>query len=112
MMNKRPSLAESMRAAVTEEPERPAVAAPSVVAVTSPVAPQPVVPPASDRPTGFYAATREGKKKLTAPVSLTEYKHFRHLGVEIGKTNEGLLREAISDLFVKYGKPPISDVDA
>jgi hypothetical protein len=29
----------------------------------------------------------------------------------LDKNNEGLLREAINDLFVKYGKPPIGDLD-
>jgi hypothetical protein len=105
-MNKRPSLAESMRQAIVEEPPpHPAPASPKV----QPALEQPPAPPA--RPSGFYAATREGKKKLTAPVSLAEYKRFKHLVVEIDKNNEGALREAISDLFVKYGKPPMGELD-
>jgi hypothetical protein len=109
-MKQRPSLAESMRQAVTEEPEQVTIAQPvkAVSQIARPAAPKQSEPA---RPSGFYAATREGKKKLTAPVSLTEYKRFKHLGVEIDKNNEGLLREAISDLFVKYGKPPIGDLN-
>ncbi len=108
-MNKRPSLAESMRQAVVEEPlAPPAPAAPSKV-LPEPASDQPPAPIA--RPSGFYAATREGKKKLTAPVSVAEYKRFKHLVVEIDKNNEGALREAISDLFVKYGKPPMGVLD-
>jgi hypothetical protein len=108
-MNKRPSLAESMRQAVVEEPPPPPARAtpPIVQPETAPEQP----PAPTVRPPGFYAATREGKKKLTAPVSLAEYKRFKHLVVEIDKNNEGALREAISDLFVKYGKPPMGELE-
>lgn len=60
------------------------------------------------QPRPFYAATRAGKKKITAAVTPDVHLRFRQLGLEAGKGNETLLTEAISDLFVKYGKPPIA----
>lgn len=61
-----------------------------------------------ERPRAFYAATRAGKKKLTAAVSPDVHRSFRQLGLEVEKGNESLLLEAINDLFIKYGKPPIA----
>ena len=49
-----------------------------------------------------------GKKKITAAVGPNIHLQFRQLGLEAGKTNETLLIEAINDLFIKYGKPPIA----
>jgi hypothetical protein len=97
---KRPSLAEKMRQAARPETPR---SVPDEATASAP-------PPANDRerPAGFYAATRAGKKKLTAAVAPDVHLKFRQLGLELGKGNETLLIEAISDLFVKYGKPPIA----
>jgi hypothetical protein len=98
---KRPSLAERMQsvaqpgASPLPPAKEPATAPPS---------------PANDgsrRERGFYAATRAGKKKITAAVAPDVHLRFRQLGLEAGKSNESLLIEAISDLFIKYGKPPI-----
>jgi Antitoxin-like ribbon-helix-helix len=99
---KRPSLAETMqKVARTDAPQ-----------LVPAVSEQPAFPPPTadnhERPRGFYAATRAGKKKLTAAVTPGVHRSFRQLGLEIGKGNESLLLEAISDLFVKYGKPPIA----
>ena len=57
---------------------------------------------------GFYAATRAGKKKLTAAVDPAAHLQFRQLALELGKGGEALQIEAINDLFRKYGKPPIA----
>jgi hypothetical protein len=96
---KRPSLAETMqRAARSETSPPPAPAAER---------PSPIVSE-RDQPRRFYAATRAGKKKITATVAPDVHLRFRQLGLEAGKGNETLLTEAISDLFVKYGKPPIA----
>jgi hypothetical protein len=100
---KRPSLAERMQQAV-----RPA---PSSIPSAPALEPTPAPPAANDRadhPRAFYAATRAGKKKVTAAVTPDVHLRFRQLGLEAGKGNETLLIEAISDLFVKYGKPPIA----
>ncbi len=57
--------------------------------------------------TRFYAATRAGKKKVTAALTPSDHKRLRHLGLEVDSTTEALLVEAISDLFVKHGKQAI-----
>jgi len=68
--------------------------------------------PASDkRPTrasGFYAATRAGKKKVTASLAPAAHKQLRQLGLDRDMTTEALLIEAINDLFKKYAKQPIA----
>jgi hypothetical protein len=103
-----------MRQAVSEPepPPRSAIEPPSAprvpVAAPSPE-PRPEVHVDPERKAGFYAATRDGKKKLTAPLWPADHKRFKFLSLEIDKTAEELLVEAISDVFVKYGKPPITE---
>lgn len=98
MSSKRPSLAETMRHAVSA-PE-PALAAPAAAGQSR--SPEP-----SSSEAGYYAATRQGKKKVTAALEPADHKRLRQLGLERDATNEALLIEAISDLFAKYGKPAI-----
>lgn len=100
-MSKRPSLAESMKQAIAPAPTTAAVV------TAPPVAPVPADEPAA-RPQGFYAATRAGKKKVTAALSPAAHKQLKGLAVERESTTEALLGEAINDLFIKYGKPPMS----
>ena len=95
--SKRPSLAAAMQLAAkparAEQPEPP----PPATALA-----------AAERGPGFYAATRTGKKKVTAPLSEEAHKQFRVLAAERGAKGEALLIEALNDLFQKYGKPPIA----
>jgi hypothetical protein len=105
-MSKRPSLAESMRQAVSAPEPTPVAAPPAPVAVPTPIA-APVPPPATEKQLGFYAATRVGKKKVTATLAPTDHKRLRQLALERDATTEALLNEAISDLFAKYGKAAI-----
>lgn len=105
-MAKRPSLAERMREVATPDaPPRDAPQAPRASQPT-PEPPQPRERPA--RASGFYAATRTGKKKVTAPLDPTAHKQLKQLGLDRDATTEALLVEAINDLFIKYGKPPIA----
>jgi hypothetical protein len=98
MSVKRPSLAESMRqAAQSEEPVSPA--ATPVAQVSAPRSSE----PRPDRPAGFYAATRAGKKKVTAALTPTLHKQLKGLAVAKDTTTEALLLEAIGDLMVKHG---------
>src|ERR1700712_829011 len=90
-MSKRPSLAETMRQAVAPEP-------------AAPPPPKAIVPMPTGREAGFYAATRVGKKKVTATLLPAEHKRLRQLALERDVTTEALLNEAIGDLFAKYGK--------
>lgn len=98
MNSKRPSLAETMQKVARPEPPA-ARATERAPAETS---------TAAQQPSGFYAATRAGKKKLTAAVDPAAHMQFRQLALELGKNGEVLLIEAINDLFAKHGKPPIA----
>jgi len=95
--SKRPSLAETMQRAARPEP-----------AATPASAPRSATPALVGEGRGFYAATRAGKKKLTAALDPTAHTQFRQLALELDKKGEALLIEAINDLFGKYGKPPIA----
>ena len=95
MSGKRPSLAESMRQAVRPEPEAPAITPPLVSRAAAPP-PRPAV--------GFYAATRAGKKKVTAALDPAIHKQLKSLAVERETTTEALLTEAIADLFAKHSR--------
>ncbi len=95
-MSKRPSLTETMRLAASDSETAPANPASSPAAAT---------PPASaSRDTSFFAATRVGKKKVTATLAPADHKRLRQLALERDATTEALLTEAISDLFAKYGQ--------
>jgi hypothetical protein len=107
MSGKRPSLAESMKQVAAGDP-------PPVLAA-APVAATPIRPavPANEPsrplpPKAFYAATRAGKKKATAPLSEEGHQQLRVLGIKKKATVEALLIEAINDLFRKNGLPPIA----
>jgi len=60
------------------------------------------------RTSGFYAATRAGKKKVTAPLDPPAHKQLKQLCLDLDINMETLLVEAVNDLFKKYGKPPIA----
>ena len=108
MSGKRPSLAESMRA-VAEAPA-------PVPSVPSPPPPPPAAPAPSsekqakdvaERPKGFHAATRVGKKKATATLSAEAHRQLKLLALDHGGV-EAVLTEAINDLFRKQGMKPIA----
>lgn len=54
------------------------------------------------------ARTRIAKKFITFPVSADAKRQFDMLAVETGARREELMREALKDLFLKRGKPPIT----
>ena len=96
-MSKRPSLADTMRQ-VASPAALPPPPVPEATRQFTP-SPEPAV-----RPAGFYAATRAGKKKVTAAIDPATHKHLKSLAVERDATTEALMIEAIRDLLVKYGK--------
>src|SRR5689334_18345093 len=104
MSGKRPSLAESMRA-VAEAP------APVPSAPPPPISPalssEKQARDAAERPKGFYAATRAGKKKATATLSTEAHRQLKLLALDHGGV-EAVLTEAINDLFLKHGMKPIA----
>ena len=101
-MAKRPSLAERMREVATPDAP-PSDASPSATPRQSESSEQ---RPA--RASGYYAATRAGKKKVTASLDPAAHKQLRQLGLDRDMTTEALLLEAINDLFKKYAKHPIA----
>lgn len=52
--------------------------------------------------------TTSSKKQLIYHMQETAKKQFDHLAVELGITKQMLMTEAVNDLFVKHGKPPIA----
>jgi hypothetical protein len=59
-------------------------------------------------PRPFKARTREGKKMIAAPVDPAARQQLKVLAAELDRKAEDLVREALRDLFTKYGKPPIT----
>lgn len=91
-MGKRPSLAESMKS--VQQPTRPVIVPPAATATRA------------DDTEGegrrYHAATREGMKRITAPVAPEEHRRLKRLSVDTGRSIEELMREALSDLFAKH----------
>jgi len=87
-MSKRPSLADTMRQAAQTE-----------LAVHTPAHRPTSKPSAAGE---FHAATRVGKKKVTANLTPPTHKLLKTLAVQRETTTEALLSEAISDLLSKY----------
>jgi hypothetical protein len=104
-VGKRPSLAETMRqVAVAPELERAKPAPVTLVAATTP---EPALTSGASAARPYFAATRVGKKKVTAALSPAAHKQLKSLAVDHETKSEALLAEAIRDLFSKYGKPAI-----
>lgn len=104
-MTKRPSLAETMRQVVVAPDPQPVK--PPPVRLVEEAAPPAVPAPTAPGPRPYFAATRVGKKKVTAALSPAAHKQLKSLAVEHDTKSEALLSEAIRDLFSKYGKPAI-----
>src|SRR5271170_2883601 len=93
-MAKRSSIAGAIRAAA-RGPE-PASAGDTEAAEATPT------------PRPFKARTREGKGMIAAPVDPAARQQLKVLAAELDRKAEDLIREALRDLFTKYGKPPIA----
>lgn len=74
----------------------------------APVAPTTYGSTATVTPIGSRAPSRIGKKTVAAHFDPAVSKQLKHLGLERDSSTQTLLREAINDLFTKYGKPPIA----
>jgi hypothetical protein len=57
---------------------------------------------------GSRVPSRIGKKTVAAHFDPAVSKQLKQLGLERDSSTQSLLREAINDLFAKYGKPPIA----
>lgn len=92
-MTKRPSLAATMKA-VKDAP------ASAPVAVLVP----PQAPPAPTKtPKPYFAATREGMKRVAVSLPPEEHRRLKRLAVDTERSIEDLMREAVADLFAKNG---------
>ncbi|WP_253203976.1 ribbon-helix-helix domain-containing protein [Methylosinus sp. KRF6] len=90
MSMKRPSLADTMKA----------VAAQKAVQSSTP---QPERKAEEEGGKRYFAATREGMKRITVAVAPDEHKKLKRLAVDAGRSIEDLMREALADLFAKQG---------
>jgi hypothetical protein len=92
-MSKRANLAAALQTATRGgEPAAPVVSATS----------------ATVTPIGSRVPSRVGKKTVAAHFDPAVSKQLKLLGVERDSSTQSLLKEAINDLFTKYGKPPIA----
>jgi hypothetical protein len=106
MSGKRPSLAENMKALAEAPAPVPSVPPPPLT-VTPASASEKRAKDVAERPKGFYAATRAGKKKATATLSAEAHRQLKLLALDHGGV-EAVLTEAINDLFRKHGMKPIA----
>jgi hypothetical protein len=52
--------------------------------------------------------SRVGKKTVAAHFDPAVSRQLKQLGLDRDTSTQALLREALNDLFTKYGKPPIA----
>jgi hypothetical protein len=57
---------------------------------------------------GLRVPSRVGKKTVAAHFDPAVSKQLKQLGLDRDTSTQALMREAINDLFTKYGKPPIA----
>jgi len=53
-------------------------------------------------------APKRGKHLISGLFEPPTYRQFTTLAAELGLQRQDLLREALNDVFVKHGKPPIA----
>lgn len=56
----------------------------------------------------YTPASRVGKKAVTGFFEPEVSKVLKILAIEHESSNQDLIREALNDLFIKYGKKPIA----
>jgi hypothetical protein len=64
--------------------------------------------PATVTPIRARTPGRTGKKTVAAHFDPAVSKQLKYIGLESDRSTQALLREAINDLFTKYGKAPIA----
>lgn len=91
-MNKRASLAAALQTATRSGESAPMGAATTPMATT----------------VSQLTPGRIGKKTVAAHFDPAVSKQLKQIGLEHDRSTQDLLREAINDLFQKYGKGPIA----
>jgi uroporphyrinogen-III synthase len=68
------------------------------------------LPPSAATVTALRATapSRLGKKTVAAHFDPAVSRQLKQLGLDRDTSTQALLREALNDLFTKYGKPPIA----
>jgi hypothetical protein len=89
-MNKRANLAAALQTATRGGEAAPAAATATVTAIRT------------------STPSRVGKKTVAAHFDPAVSRQLKQLGLDRDTSTQALLREAINDLFTKYGKPPIA----
>jgi len=51
---------------------------------------------------------KRGKHLISGLFEAPTYRQFTTLAAELGLQRQDMLREALNDVFVKHGKPPIA----
>ena len=51
---------------------------------------------------------KRGKHLISGLFEETTYRQFTMLAAELGLQRQDLLRQALNDVFIKHGKPPIA----
>jgi hypothetical protein len=98
MSTKRASLASALRGVASQaEPAASVSAASGLAASTTPGDVRWARP-----------ASRVGKKTIAGHFDPAVSVQLKQIGLERDRSTQELLREAINDLFVKYGKGPIA----
>ncbi|MDD2754436.1 MAG: hypothetical protein PHS80_02795 [Methanothrix sp.] len=64
--------------------------------------------PLEPRPATDQKKPKRGKHLISGLFEEPAYRQFTTLAAELGLQRQGLLREALNDIFVKHGKPPIA----
>lgn len=72
--------------------------------------PEAVPPPVPSRPLPptTRAPSRVGKRNVSAYINATAAKQLRLLAVELDRSTQGLVEEALNDLFRKHGRSAIA----
>lgn len=65
---------------------------------------QPAVPHTTAEP----KKPKRGKHLISGLFAEPTYRQFTTLAAELGLQRQDLLREALNDVFIKHGKPPIA----
>jgi len=68
----------------------------------------PTVEESAPPPAAETGAPKRGKHLISGMFAQAAYRQFGVLAAEQGVNKQVLLREALNDLFVKHGKPPIA----
>jgi len=71
-----------------------------------PVSPEPTTPTVTNAPS--VPPSRVGKKAITGYFDPAVSRQLKQLALDEEKHVQDLLGEALNDLFVKYGRPPIA----